>query len=417
MARVRGGGAARDRRVDPLSRRTGFRLPWAGRFLPPLRDEFVGIEALSGLVLLAAALAALAWANVDPPSYADVWEHVLTLGVGDASITLNLQRWVNDGLMTIFFFVVGLEIKREVIDGELRDRRTAALPALAALGGMVFPAVLFLALNAGGAGARGWGIPMATDVAFAIGLLALLGSRVPAGLKVFVLTLAIVDDIGAIIVIALFYSSGVSGAWLAGSVAAVAGIVVMKRAGIGSPWLYVLPALVLWICLEESGVHATIAGVALGLLTPGAPGAAIGPLERLEHLLHPWSSFVVVPLFALANAGILLTGDAIEAAVSGAIAWGIVLGLVIGKFAGITAFTALGLRLRVGRLPSGMRARDVLGVGAVAGIGFTVSLFIADLSFGGSRLDEAKVGILAASLLAGTVGAILIRVITRPQRS
>lgn len=357
------------------------------------------------------------WANVDPGSYAEVWDHVLTLGVGGASITLDLQHWVNDGLMTLFFFVVGLEIKREVIDGELRDRKTAALPALAALGGMVIPALVYLALNAGGAGAHGWGIPMATDIAFAIGVLALLGSRVPQGVKVFLLTLAIVDDIGAIIVIALFYSSGVSGAWLGGAVAAVAGIVVMKRLGISSPWLYVLPAFVLWICLEESGVHATIAGVALGLLTPGAPGPALGPLERLEHRLHPWSSFVVVPLFALANAGVALTGDAIDAAVSGTIAWGIVAGLAVGKTIGITAFTALGLRLRLGRLPSGMRGRDVAGVGVVAGIGFTVSLFIADLSFGGVSLDEAKVGILAASLLAGTVGAILVRMLTRPQRS
>jgi NhaA family Na+:H+ antiporter len=395
-----------------MPRRKNFRLPWAGRFLPPLRDEFVNIEALSGIVLLAAAFAALVWANVDTASYEDVWHHVLTIGVGDASIRLDLQHWVNDGLMTIFFFVVGLEIKREVIDGELRDRKTASLPALAALGGMLVPALLYLSLNAGGVGARGWGIPMATDIAFAIGLLALLGPRVPSGLKLFLLTLAIVDDIGAIIVIALFYSSGVSAGWLAGATVAVIAIVAMRRIGIGSPWLYVIPGVILWICFEESGVHATIAGVALGLLTPGARGAAIGPLERLEHGLHPWSSFVVVPLFALANAGVLLTSQSIDAAVSGTIAWGIVFGLVVGKVVGIAGFTALGLRLSLGRLPSGMRARDVVGVGAVAGIGFTVSLFVADLSFGGVRLDEAKVGILAASLLAGTVGAILVRVAT-----
>jgi NhaA family Na+:H+ antiporter len=396
-----------------MSRRKHFRLPWAGRFLPPLRDEFVNIEALSGLVLLGAALAALVWANVDSASYEDVWHHLLTIGIGDASITLDLQHWVNDGLMTIFFFVVGLEIKREVIDGELRDRKTASLPALAALGGMLVPALLYLALNAGGAGARGWAIPMATDIAFAIGVLALLGPRVPSGLKLFLLTLAIVDDIGAIIVIALFYSAGVSGPWLAGGLVAVLGIVVMRRIGIRSPWLYVIPGIILWICLEESGVHATIAGVALGLLTPGAPGPAMGPLERLEHGLHPWSSFVVVPVFALANAGVLLTSESIDAAVSGTIASGIVLGLVVGKVIGIAGFTAIGLRLRLGRLPTGMRARDVVGVGAVAGIGFTVSLFVADLSFRGARLDEAKVGILAASLLAGTVGAILVYMSTR----
>jgi NhaA family Na+:H+ antiporter len=396
-----------------MSRRKHFRLPWAGKFLPPLRDEFVNIEAFSGLVLLVAAFAALVWANVDPASYEDVWRQLLTIGVGDASITLDLQHWVNDGLMTLFFFVVGLEIKREVIDGELRDRKTASLPALAALGGMVIPALLYLSLNVGGAGARGWGIPMATDIAFAIGLLALLGPRVPSGLKLFLLTLAIVDDIGAIIVIALFYSSGVSAVWLAGAAVAVLGIVVMRRVGVATPWLYLIPGIILWICTEESGVHATIAGVVLGLMTPGARGPAIGPLERLEHGLHPWSSFVVVPLFALANAGVLLTSESIDAALSGTIAWGIVLGLVVGKIVGIAGFTALGLRLRLGRLPSGMRARDVAGVGAVAGIGFTVSLFVADLSFGGALLEEAKVGILAASLLAGTVGAILVRVATR----
>jgi NhaA family Na+:H+ antiporter len=394
-----------------MNRRKGFHLPWAGRFLPPLRDEFVSIEALSGIVLLSATVVALVWANVAGDSYQDVWQQVLTIGAGDASISLDLQHWVNDGLMTIFFFVVGLEIKREVVDGELGDRRTAALPAIAALGGMIVPAGLYLALNVGGAGADGWGIPMATDIAFAIGVLALLGSRVSGGMKVFLLTLAIVDDIGAIVVIALFYSSGVSTSWLVGAAGVLAVIVVMRRVGFASPWWYVIPAIALWVAAEESGVHATIAGVALGLLTPAAPGPARGPLERIEPRLHPWSSFVVVPLFALANAGVVLTSDSLEAAAASSVAGGIVLGLVVGKTVGIAAFTALGLRLGWGRLPAGVRQLDVVALAAVAGIGFTVSLFVADLAFVGAPLADAKVGILAASALAATLGAILVRVL------
>jgi NhaA family Na+:H+ antiporter len=396
-----------------VSRRAHFRLKWAGRYLPPLRDEFVSIEALSGLVLLAAAAAALVWANVATASYANVWHRSLTIGPGDASITLDLQHWLNDGLMTVFFFVVGLEIKREIVAGELRDRRTAALPVLAAIGGMVLPALLYLAVNADGSTARGWGIPMATDIAFAVGVLALFGPRVPSGMKLFLLTLAIVDDIGAIVVIAVFYSEGVSARWIAGAVATVLVIVLMRRFGAASPWLYVLPAFVLWVCTEQSGVHATIAGVVLGLLTPLHARAGRPVLEDLERVLHPWSSFLVVPLFALANAGVVLTASALDRATTSTVALGIVLGLVVGKVAGVVGFTAIGLRLRAGRLPSGVRLRDIVGVGAVAGIGFTVSLFVADLSFAGDLLAEAKIGILAASVLAGTAGAILVRMLTR----
>ncbi len=398
-----------------MTRRKGFHLPWAGRFLPPLRDEFVSVEALSGIVLLAATVVALVWANVAGASYEDVWQHVVTIGVGETSISLDLQHWVNDGLMTIFFFVVGLEIKREIVDGELGDRKAATLPALAALGGMVVPALLYVALNTSGAGSDGWGIPMATDIAFAIGVLALLGSRVSSGMKVFLLTLAIVDDIGAIVVIALFYSKGVSASWLVGAAVVLVVIVAMRKVGFTSPWWYVLPAIALWIATEESGVHATIAGVALGLLTPAAPGPAEGPLERLEPRLHPWSSFLVVPLFALANAGVVLTGGALGDASASSVAWGIVLGLVVGKTVGIAGFTALGLRLGWGRLPAGVRALDVVAVAAVAGIGFTVSLFVADLAFVDPLLAEAKVGILAASAVAGTLGAILVRVLVRPR--
>jgi len=389
--------------------RRHFRSRMVGRYLPPLGNEFVSVEALSGLVLLGAAMVALVWANVAPSSYTDVWGHELTLGIGEASISLSLAHWINDTLMTLFFFVVGLEIKRELVEGELRDRRNAVLPVLAALGGMVLPALLFLSLNAGGAGADGWGIPMATDIAFSLGVLAVLGTSVSSGVKLFLLTLAIVDDIGAILVIAIFYTSDLQPVWLLGAVGAVAVVVLMRRVGVQHPALYVIPGFALWLCLFESGVHATIAGVVLGLLTPVIPGPTAGPAERLEHRLHPWSSFLVVPLFALANAGVALGAGAIERASTSAVTWGIAVGLVVGKMLGITALTLLALRLGLGRLPAGMRARQIVGVGAVAGIGFTVSLFVADLSFTGALLDDAKIGILGASVVAGVLGAIVLR--------
>jgi NhaA family Na+:H+ antiporter len=351
---------------------------------------------------------ALVWANIDTSSYADVWGHEVTIGIGDASISLSLAHWINDTLMTLFFFVVGLEIKRELVEGELRDRRNAVLPVLAALGGMVLPALLFLALNAGGAGVDGWGIPMATDIAFSLGVLAVLGTSVSSGVKLFLLTLAIVDDIGAILVIAIFYTSDLRPVWLLGALGAVAVVGLMRRFGLQHPWMYVIPGFALWLCLYESGVHATIAGVILGLLTPVIPGPTAGPAERLEHRLHPWSSFLVVPLFALANAGVVLGAGAIERASASAVTWGIAVGLIVGKVLGITTLTLLALRLGLGRLPAGMRARQVVGVAAVAGIGFTVSLFIADLSFTGALLDDAKIGILGASVVAGALGAIVL---------
>ena len=399
-----------------MSRRH-FRSPRVGRYLPPLGNEFVSVEALSGLVLLGAAVVALVWANIDPSSYTDVWGHELTIGIGDASITLTLARWINDTLMTLFFFVVGLEIKRELVEGELRDRRNAVLPVLAALGGMVLPALLFLALNAGGAGADGWGIPMATDIAFSLGVLAVLGTSVSSGVKLFLLTLAIVDDIGAILVIAIFYTSDLRPVWLLGALGAVAVVGLMRRVGLQHPGLYVIPGFTLWLCLYESGVHATIAGVVLGLLTPVIPGPTAGPAERLEHRLHPWSSFLVVPLFALANAGVVLGAGAIERASTSAVTWGVAVGLVIGKMLGITALTLLALRLGLGRLPAGMRARQVVGVAAVAGIGFTVSLFVADLSFTGALLDDAKIGILGASVVAGALGAIVLWLTSGPSQA
>jgi NhaA family Na+:H+ antiporter len=374
--------------------------------------EFVDLEALGGAVLLAATIAALCWANLASASYSEFWHNELTIGIGSLAISETLGHWVNDGLMVVFFFVVGLEIKRELVCGELRTPRTAALPALAALGGMVVPAAIYAAINAGGTGIDGWGIPMATDIAFALAVLAALGSRIPSGLKLFLLTLAIVDDIGAILVIALFYTDALQPAWLLLAVAAVGCMAVMRRL-VTTPWAYVLPAAALWIGVLESGVHATLAGVALGLLTPARPVRGRAVLEQLEHVLHPWSSLVVVPLFALANAGIVFSTTGVGDAVTGSVAWGIVAGLVIGKPLGIVATTALGLRLRLGSLPEGMTSAQLLGAGTLAGIGFTVSLFVAGLAFRGDVLDEAKLGVLAASVVSAAAGAVVLLLVTR----
>jgi NhaA family Na+:H+ antiporter len=385
-----------------------IRIRAIGRYLSPRGDEFVSVEALSGVVLVVAAAAAMVWANVDFASYTDTWTRELTLGAGSVEITLDLRHWINDALMAVFFFVVGMEIKRELVVGELRDRRTAVVPALAAVGGMVVPALIFVACTIGTDAVRGWGVPMATDIALTMAVLAMLGNAMPRSLRLFLLTLAIVDDIGAIIVIAAFYSSGIEWMWLLAAIAVVGIIVVLGRR-VSTPLAYILPALVLWYCVHESGVHATIAGVLLGLLTPAGLVGGHAVLERLEHFLHPVSSFVVVPLFALANAGVVLSRDAMNDAVTSRAAWGIFAGLVAGKTIGIVGATAFATRLRLGRLPAGMRAQDVAGAGVLAGIGFTVSLFIADLSFTGARLDAAKVAVLAASLCAATIGAAVLR--------
>jgi len=388
--------------------RRGFRVRGVGRALPPFRDDFIDVEALSGIAVFVAAIAALVWANAASGSYTTFWHHHLDLSFAAFDLDLSRAHWVTDGLMTIFFFVVGLEIKREVVRGELRDPRTASLPVVAAIGGMVVPALLFYAVNAGEPTAKGWAIPMATDIAFAVGVLAILGSRIPRNLKLFLLTLAIVDDIGAIVVIAVFYSDGIGFGWLAASVGAIVVVLVMQRLGIASPWAYVLPAVALWLFVDQSGVHATIAGVVLGLLTPARPFGRRAVIEGLEHRLHPWSSFVVVPLFALANAGVVIDSDSINRAASSSVALGIVLGLVIGKPLGITAATWLGTRARIGRLPEGIGWRQVVGLGAVAGIGFTVALFVDDLSFIGPTFDDAVMGILAGSLLSGIIGAVIL---------
>lgn len=395
-------------------------------------QEFLRTEAAGGVLLLLAAAAALAWANAPfGASYGSVWGTHLRVGIHPLSIDLSLRAWVNDALMALFFYVVGLEIKRETVHGELADRRSVALPVAAALGGMLVPAAIYVAMNAGGAGARGWGIPMATDIAFAVGVVVLAGTRVPAALKVFLLALAIVDDIGAIVVIAVFYSDGIALGWLAGAGVLFAVVVAMGRAGVRSVTLYLIAGVIAWLAVFESGVHATIAGVALGLLTPvsplaagdtgdaarGGPSPADRPLlERAEHVLHPWTSYAVIPVFALANAGIAIDGSALRNAAHSPVAVGVAAGLVIGKPAGVLCGAWLATRLGLAALPAGVRWRQLAAVALVAGIGFTVSLFISALAFSDPRLvDEAKLGILGGSLLMSAAGYLALRATTRPR--
>ena len=386
---------------------------------PPIADritrrplaEFIRHESVGGLALVLATLAALVWVNVASGSYDSFWTS--TVGTDrwfDLHLDLSLHAWVNDALMTVFFFVVGLEIKRELVVGELANPRVAIMPAIAALGGMVVPALIYLALNGGGSGHDGWGIPIATDIAFVLGALSLLGSRAPAGLRVFLLALAIIDDIGAIVVIALFYADQIEGGALVAAAGTIAVIVALRISGVSRPAAYVVPAIALWLLVHESGVHATIAGVVLGMLTPARPVQGRPVLDRLQHRLHPLSALVIVPLFALANAGVVLRADSLRDAAGSPITWGVVLGLVVGKTAGITGASLVARRLGVGALPPDVGTRQLIGGAALAGIGFTVSLFVAELTFRGSdRLTEAKIGIVSASLLAGAIGALVLR--------
>ncbi len=353
--------------------------------------RFLSTEAAAGVAVIALAVVALVWAN---GPVAAGYTTFFATGLG----RLDVHGWVNDGLMTLFFLVVGLEIKRELVVGELQDRRAAALPALAALGGMVVPAVLFLALAGDGA-RRGWGAPMATDIAFALGVVGLLGDRVPAGAKLFLLTLAIVDDLGAIAAIAVFYAEKIQPTWLLAAACAVAGVALLR----GRWWAVVALGPLAWWCTLESGVHPTIAGVALGLVIPVSRG------ERYEERLHPFTSFLVVPVFALANAGVALTG-ALDAPGAGRLAAAVAVSLVLGKVLGVGGGTWLGLRLGIGVLPAGVRPRHMAGIAAIAGVGFTVSLFVLDIAYPGSQglATGARLGVLAASTVAALLGALLL---------
>jgi Na+:H+ antiporter, NhaA family len=372
--------------------------------LQPLQT-FLRTEEAGGILLLAAAIAALLWANSPwQASYDAVWHTQLTIGIGTWSLAEDLQHWVNDGLMALFFLVVGLEIKRELLTGELREPRVAALPAIAALGGMAVPALLYLAINSSGEPARGWGIPMATDIAFALGVLALVGGRLPAALKSFLLALAIVDDIGAILVIAVFYSGSIEVLALLAAVGMLGLILVLQRLHVRWTVLYVLLGVGVWLATFQPDADAP-----QWLHLAGLTREAVSPLARTEHLLHPWTSYVIVPLFALANAGVSISSSTLREALTSGVTLGVVVGLVVGKMVGVTVFTWVATKTGITRLPDGVRWSHLVGVAALAGIGFTVSLFITGLAFQTAAIqDAAKIGILAASLLAGLLGALLL---------
>jgi Na+:H+ antiporter, NhaA family len=401
--------------------------------------RFLHVEAAGGILLVVASVAALAWANAPwQASYESFWSTSVRIEIGPYLFEDDLLHLVNDLLMAVFFFVVGMEIKRELVVGELRDRRAVGLPAVAALGGMVVPALIYTAFNAGRGGVAGWGIPMATDVAFALGVVALLGHRVPGSVKVLLLTLAIVDDIGAIAVIAVFYTDDLRPQLLLVAVGLALLMHLMHRVNVTARPLLVAVGVGLWIAVYESGVHATIAGVILGLLTPARPmqtglesdevvdvlenrpelhaddvratarliRGSVSACDRLIDALHPWSSYVIVPIFALANAGIVLSSDTF--ADPSTVLLGVTAGLVVGKLVGVVSFSWLAVRLGLGRLPDGTQWGHVVGVGAVAGIGFTVSLFITGLAFESPDLqDDAKAGILLASVVAAALAAVL----------
>lgn len=398
------------------------------RLTRPLAD-FVRQEAGAGMLLVIAAIVAMVWVNSPVgDSYVELWNTTINLP-GDV-LDLDLRGWVNDGAMALFFFVVGLEIKREVVEGELRDPRQAALPIIGALGGMIVPAVIYAALNAGGDGSKGWGIPMATDIAIVTGVVALLGRRVPSWIGLFLLALAIADDIGAIIVIALFYSSGVSLVWLGAAGASVVVAFLSRRA---LPWVPVciVAGAICWFALHEAHVHPTLAGVAFGMLTPlipigrrggeelvddteNSPAGSVSVLEWLEHRLHPWTAYLIVPAFALANAGVRVPADAIGDAFTSSVTWGVVLGLVGGKTIGIASFTLLAVALGIGRLPGGVRPFHIVAGAALAGIGFTVSLFVAELAFGDDLVGrDARLGVLAGSIVAAALGTVLTTLASR----
>ncbi|MGA7397463.1 MAG: Na+/H+ antiporter NhaA [Solirubrobacterales bacterium] len=373
--------------------------------------QFVRSEVSGGIVLLFAALAALIWANAPfGDSYTAFWGTELSIGIGDFSISDDLQHWVNDALMAIFFFVVGLEIKRELAVGELNDRSKATLPFIAAAGGVILPAAIFLLINLGNStGIHGWAIPMATDIAFAVAVLAIMGSRIPAGVRLLLLGIAIVDDIIAITVIAIFYTDGISFTWLALGVGALLVVLLMQKLNVTRIAPYVGIGIVVWLGFFESGVHATIAGVLLGLLTPARPINGRHVLEKLEHSLHPYSALIIVPLFALANVGIVINATVLSDAAVSSIFWGVVLGLVVGKTFGISLAIFAAQKLGIAKAPEDVAPGHVWGIAALGGIGFTVSLFISELAYTLPEIVEtAKIGIFAGSIISAGVGVILL---------
>lgn len=430
------------------------------RVMAPFR-EFAHVEASGGILLMIAAVIALVWANSPwSASYNDFWHSHLAISAGPFELDKSLQHWINDGLMVIFFFVVGLEIKREILVGELASIRRAMLPVVAAAGGAILPAGIFLWFNAGTDASSGWGIPMATDIAFSLGVLALLGSRVPTMLKVFLTALAIVDDIIAVLVIAVFYTASIEAIYLGMAAVVIGFLLLVNYLRVVNPLVYAVFGVLLWFAFLQSGVHATIAGVLLAFTIPArtridteafiaetrdsldqfvaaaAPGqsiltnpqhqsalskletaidAARSPMQRFEHALHTWVAFLIMPVFALANAGVAL-GDMGLDAITSPVALGIALGLIVGKQVGITAFTWVVVKLGVTQLPTGIQWRHIYGVASLAGIGFTMSLFIGGLAFDTEeQLTFAKIGILGGSAVSGIIGYTLLRLLLGPE--
>ena len=410
----------------------------------PLK-RFLHIEAASGVILLVATVVALVLANLaTAEGCLGIWKTRLSCGLGSFQMDHSLQHWINDGLMAIFFFVIGLEVKRELVMGELQDLRQAILPISAAIGGMVVPAGVYLALQWGEPGARGWGIPMATDIAFVVGCLAVLGKRIPGSLRIFLLSLAIADDIGAILVIAIGYTESLNMTALGLGIAGIASLPLFIRIGIRIQTIYYAVMVLTWLAFHESGIHATIAGVIFGLMMPTkswvsesrlesvlgktrhflmgdgwsstgeryamlrqmerATRKSISPLERHETDLHPWVGFLIMPVFALANAGVPVQ----VADIVNPVALATALGLFVGKPVGILLFSWLAVKLRIARLPEDINWGVVLGGGFLAGIGFTMALFISSLALSGDILDAAKVGVMAGSALSAVVGVTLL---------
>ncbi|KFF71493.1 Na+/H+ antiporter NhaA [Pectobacterium brasiliense] len=379
--------------------------------------RFIQLDAAAGVMLMMATVLALTFANwsVTAAGYQQFLMMPVEMRFGTLEINKNLLLWINDGLMAVFFLLIGLEVKRELIEGSLASRQQAMLPLAAAVGGMMFPALLFLLFNGNDEATRaGWAIPAATDIAFAIGVLTLLGKRVPAGLKVFLLALAIIDDLGAILIIALFYTQQIFWPALGGAVLAIAALAYMNRQQVGKTSAYLLVGIVLWVCILKCGVHATLAGVIVGFFIPlRASNGEPSPATTLEHGLQTWVAFLIIPLFAFANAGIVLQGIVLEKLFS-PLSLGIAAGLLIGKPLGITLFSWLTIRLGYARLPAGVHFSQIVAVSVLCGIGFTMSIFITLLAFSGGDAElitYAKLGILLASGLAALLGYLALRVV------
>ncbi len=439
---------------------TSTTRPLLKKVIEPI-EQFVRAEAFSGILLMAVTVLALAWANSPwAEAYTATWNIPFTIGFGEFAISKPILLWINDGLMAIFFFVVGLEIKREILTGELASVRNAAFPVIAAIGGMVVPALIFAFLNYGQPGISGWGIPMATDIAFALGILTLLGNRVPLSLKLFLVTFAIVDDIGAVLVIALFYTSDINllSLWIGIGVFGI--LLILSAMKSRLMWVYVILGIIMWVAFLKSGVHATVAGILLAMAIPARSKIserdfiastnnvltdleqlqiktralepedddemqghfqdavhtieanceeALSPLRRLEHSLHAWVAFIIMPIFALSNAGIIINAGMMENFTEPVVI-GIILGLTLGKPVGIMLFTWLASVTGLAVKPPTISWLHILGAGLLGGIGFTMSIFIANLAFTSAEmLASAKLGILAASLVAGTIGYLLLR--------